>query len=279
MGFLLGAIFCNIFMTFVLKYAEMDQAYSRGGTLSFNYLLATGISYYQVARGPMPLTSGATGVLGMGLCNGVLFILALYLIQKSIALNDASLTSTFNRMGIFIPTLASILFFKERPTGIQGLGLALAMTCIVLLVFLRKKKSPDYKTLIYLLVTSGCIDLLNKIFSVYWGEAYKNHYVFYTFAGALLVSLVVNGRKKTKYRVKDMVYGFFIGLPNQINNLMLVKATILLPGYLVFPGYSGGIIILVNLTNYLLFKKKLGPKELAISLLLVFSLVLIGSSL
>ena len=61
--------------------------------------------------------------------------------------------------------------------------------------------------------------------------------------------------------VQDVLIGIGVGIPNQLTTLLLLRAAAFLPAYIVYPTYSAGLIIIVNIINYLAFKETLSKKQ------------------
>ncbi|MDO5037397.1 MAG: EamA/RhaT family transporter [Tissierellia bacterium] len=265
-------------MTFAIKRSEARED-NRYGVLIFNYLLAILMSYGQLG-GAHPLLPAQEGFLTFGLAglNGILYMVSLFLLQYSIRKNGPPLTSTFNRLGVLIPTLASIFVFMERPSFPQGIGLALAFGAILMINGGESvKKGGSRLALLALLVLGGSIDLLSKIFHTYGNSAYTDHYMFYTFVVSFVIAVVLFIKEGQALTRSEVISGVLIGIPNQLCSLSLLKAAALLPAYFVFPVNSAGIILLVNLVNYFVFKEKLTSKEMGATGLIVLALFFLNA--
>lgn len=81
------------------------------------------------------------------------------------------------------------------------------------------------------------------------------------------------GGKVTK---KDIFVGIIVGIPNELAALLLLKAAGLLPAYLVYPCYSAGVILAVNILNLLVFREFLSKREYVATGIIAVALVLIN---
>ena len=101
--YLLSAIAANLIMTFLMRYSEHHDD-NRYALNIWNYLAGTLISIIFL-KDKSVIFSGDFITLFLGIINGIGFVTALVLIQISIRRNGAPLTTTFNRLGILIPTI------------------------------------------------------------------------------------------------------------------------------------------------------------------------------
>ena len=118
-------------MTFVMKYSESHSGNRYGVTL-FNYLTGSVIGYFQMDDKTL-IVGGSDGIFTfmMSSIHAVFIVAVLLILQASINKNGAPLTSTFNRMGILIPTIASAILFGEIPSWLQIVGIGLAIFAII----------------------------------------------------------------------------------------------------------------------------------------------------
>ena len=82
--------------------------------------------------------------------------------------------------------------------------------------------------------------------------------------------------KNRNFSLKDAVVGGVTGIPNTFILYFSIKAVESLPAYIVFPAYSAGVILVVNVVNYLLFKEKLSKEEKIATVMVAVALILIN---
>ena len=79
--------------------------------------------------------------------------------------NGTPISTTFNRLGVLIPTVFSILLFGERPQIVQIAGIALAVSAIIYINSGKgNKESEPYK-----------IDEASHS-HLFWSGAYRSQY-------------------------------------------------------------------------------------------------------
>ncbi len=276
MLFLFGAIAANLCMTFLMKYVE-NHGCHRYAVNIWNYLAGAIFSFFLLKDKSQLFVPDGGVNLALGALNGFLFVVALVFIQMSIARNGAPLTTTFNRLGVLIPTIGSAFLFAEIPGAFQIAGLALAIIAIIYMNGGGKEEKPTFMFgLIFIFTLGGVIDLISKGYSQYYGEKEQNLFVMYTFFFAMLVSIVIFLRSRQKMTVKDAIIGVGIGIPNQLTTLLVLYAATKLPAYVVYPTYSAGLIILVNAINYVVFREKLSKRQYIATAMIGVALILIN---
>lgn len=274
MIYLAGAIASNICMTFVMKYSESHGG-NRYALNIWNYLAGTIFSFLLLESKFMLFTNGDGFTLGLSTFNGLLYVLGLIAMQVSIARNGAPLTATFTKLGILIPTIVSALLFAEIPGTLQIIGLSFSIFAIIYMNGGAKEERPSFMLgLILNFLIGGTVDTISKIYSRGHNSEQQTIFVMYTFLFALLVSTFFFLRSKTKMSCKDALFGICCGIPNQLTTLFLLRAASGLPAYIVYPTCSAGVILFVNIINYLVFKEKLTKRQYAatgfIGLALIF---------
>jgi len=245
--------------------------------LAVNYLMCLFLSFLHT--GPGNLLSQLPGMpltLGMGLFNGILYLSGFVLLQISMRKNGVVLSSTFMKLGLLVPMVASVLLFREVPGALQIFGFCLALAAIVLINYEKGAAKKGSVLLPVLLLVVGVGDTMSKIFEVYGNEALSSHFLLFTFASAFVCSVLMVLLKKEKLTKAELFYGLLIGVPNFYSAKFLLMALGHLPAILVYPCFSAGSLLLVTLTGVLAFREKLKLRQwLALGMILV-SLILLN---
>lgn len=264
MLYLIIAVLSNTFMTFIIRLSEKEKS-NRFNVNTFNYLFGGILAYFVIQRESVFSFSGDyIYTLLLAVVNAVLYIACLYLMQVNMKKNGAPLTTTYNRLGLLIPILVSVILFKEYPNQMQIIGCILAIFSIY---YINKKDKTDGNAsvspflLIALFLAGGMVDTLAKIYGHFGSSYLQGHFIFYTFIFSFIFSIILSIKSIKNLSKKEILIGFFIGIPNQITTLAQLKAVAVLPAYLVFPAYSISVILLVNFVNFLFFKEKLTMRQ------------------
>ena len=242
----------------------------------WNYLAGSLISLLLLQDKSL-IWSGNAVTWGAGVVNGIGFLAALVLLQISIRRNGAPLTTTFNRLGILIPTILSIFLFDEIPQIIQMAGLLLCIFAIIFMNSGDRSERPDFNVgLILVFLLGGTLDTISKIFSRYNNADSQTCFVLYTFLAAFVISILLFFKKEPRMSLQDALIGIGVGIPNQLCTLFLLRAASRLPAYIVYPTYSASLILLVNIINYLVFRETLNRRQYIATGIIGLGVVLIN---
>ena len=289
MLFLVLASLCSAVLTLVLKLFREPKG-NRFGIILGNYLTCMLIAFWQLPQKDR-LFSVSSSTLLMSVIGGFLFVAGLVLMQTSVAANGAALTAAFSKLGLIVPLLISFLFFREIPSVMNALGLALAAGAIWLLNTGEKSKQDaasgssarERGSLAILLLTPlacGGSESMAKIFSRLGKLEEDSCYFFFLFLTAALLTFILSVFKKKKsgksLLLPELAAGILAGVPNYFSSYFLLKALLDLPASVAYPVFSVGSILIVTAAGALLFREKLGRRQLAGLGLILMALILLN---
>lgn len=277
--FLILAIICSASLTIALKIFRSD------GDNRFAILLGNYISCIIIGSVMLTDTSSVFRIqpttLVCGTIAGFLFVAGLVLMQQSIEVNGASLTSAFSRLGLIVPLIISMLFFGERPSWMQLVGLLIALSAMWIL-----KGSDDANNhaatglLLLVLMAGGFADGMAKIFEQVGSRSQDDLYIFFVFviAGLLTTFLLLKEYKHSgkTVRMKDFLAGFLVGVPNYFSSSLLLKTLAYIPAFLAYTVFATGTILTVTLISVLLLKEKLGRPQIIGLFMITAALILLN---
>lgn len=302
MFYLMLAIICSASIALIFKYTEKINA-NRYVITSANYFIAFAISLFMIVyKGllsginrelsfaeDVSLLSGNSGHilssyssilwgLIIGGIFGSFFFLSFVYYQKSINENGVGISGTIAKLGILIPMIFSIVIWKEFPSSIQWVGIILSLVSILIVNLSQKSlEKLDIKpTIILLFLFGGMAEFSNKFYQKYALNEYKDIFLFALFFVAFLISIFYTFRKKGAITKKDILTGFAVGIPNLFSSYFLILSLATLKTSVVFPIYSAGSIVLINIGGFLIFKEKIARKNQVAIVLTVIALVLIN---
>lgn len=280
MFFLILTIASHTLVMFAMRFTESNSGNRYAATV-FTYITCAILSFALMEDKTMYYPgSEYLFMLGMSAFNGICMTAGMLLCRLSMGVNGTPISTTFNRLGVLIPTLSSILFFHEIPKAVQVVGIALAITAIVYINSGKEERKNNHiksvKLLILIFVVGGMIDLNTKIYEIYGDVAMKGQYIFFTFVFCIIVSLIVMMAKERRFSKQDMLVGAATGVPNTFILYFSLRAVSVLPAYIVFPAYSAGVILLVNIFNYFVFRESLSKQEKIATGLVAIALILIN---
>ena len=282
MLYLIIATCASSLVTISLRVFQKESG-NRYGILLGNYLVCVLISFLRLPEYSLAVR-GSFVTLLCGIVGGALFVAALVAMQTSIRLSGATLTAVFTKLGLLVSIGVSVLVFGERPGILQILGIILAVTALVLINMdgdeAGEGTSPHTVSLLLTMLLGGCASIMAKVFAQVGSRSEDELYYFYLFGTAAVLTFVLALHEKRTHgfplRMREMLSGITVGVPNYFSSFFLLEALVALPAFFVYPVNSVGSILLISFAGVLLFHERhSGRQKLGILLVLV-SLVLLN---
>ena len=264
MIFLILAIICSVAITIIMRIGT-ERVKGNRSMLAMNYLMCLALGIINAGPGnlfPSVPMLGAT--IGFGAINGALFLGGFVMLQFCIKRNGMVLSSLFMKLGLLVPLLISIVFFRENPSLLQWLGFVMAIAAIILINSedVGTNKGGRFGiTLIILLLLGGSCDGTNKIFEELFPVELSPQFLLYTFAFALIYCLLLVIKERERIGKSEIIYGFLIGIPNYYCSRFLLLSLSRVPAVIVYPSFSVATILFVTLIGIFTFKEKLSPRR------------------
>ncbi|MBQ1258012.1 MAG: EamA family transporter [Clostridia bacterium] len=270
MLFLILSIVSSTLITVFMRISE-GKSKNEISLLSMNYLSCCLLSYlFMENKTLFPRESAVSTVLYLGVIGGVLYLASFLLLKWNVRKNGVTLPATFMKLGVLVPTVLAAVIFREKLHAATVLGILLALVAILLLKEKSSEKAKNTFGLILLLAGGGMADAMSKIFEETAPQSLSNHFLFYIFFVALLLSAGLVIVKKQKYHPYDVAFGLLIGIPNYFSSRFLLLSLRDIPAVVAYPTFSAGTIILVAVLGKILFKESFTKKKLiALSVILV----------
>ena len=167
---------------------------------------------------------------------------------------------------VLVPIGVSVAFLGERPSWLQGAGIALAVAAAVAMNGLPKGEEARARGRLFLpllltLLFNGCSDSMSKIFAYAGRREEDGLFVFFIFFFAGLFTLVLLLRQRKGLALRDVLLGALVGVPNFCASRLLLAALTRLPAFVVYPCYSVGAILVISLCSVLLFHERLSRRQ------------------
>ena len=265
MIYLILAVLASTMVSVVMRLST-GKVKNNMSMLAANYVVCTALSAVNAGGHILTPMEALPATVGMGIINGVLYLLAFLLLHYNMKRNGVVLASTFMKLGLLVSMAVSVIFFREMPGVIQWIGFAIAIGAIILINY---EKGGDTGAaggqmwLIVLLVVAGLGDAMAKVFDTYGDTAYSGQFFIYTFFFDLLACLFLLVKNGEKPSMKEIGYGLALGVPNFFSARLLLKSIEHLPAVLVYPTVSVAIILVVTMVGLVFFKEKLKARQLA----------------
>ena len=267
-----------LFSALIAVVMRLSQRFSRNNItmLAANYVMCTAAAAV-LAGGVIPSGEGAALTMGMGAFCGVLYLLGFVLLQWNVRRSGVVLSSTFQKLGVLVPTIAAMTVFGEEVRLVQLLGIGVAIAGILVMQDRAGKADRGgFIGLMTLLLCGGSGDVMSKVYQTFGNPALGNYYLVFTFGMALLLCIVLCAVKKQSVTLPDVLCGFALGIPNYLASRFLLRALGELPAVVVYPTFSVATIIVVTLAGVLLFQEKLEKRKLLAIGIILGALVLLN---
>lgn len=257
------SVLSSSLVSIVMRLSSSRVKYNLG-MLTMNYIVCSLLAgLFGGFSGAFALSNPQIGAaLAMGTANGVLYLAGFMLMQLNIRKNGVVLSSIFQKLGLLVTLVVSVVFYREIPTILQNSGFVLAVFAIVLMNYRKGSGNVGSRGgLVAMLLACGLGDAMAKVFTESGLAALESQFLFYTFAVAMGLCLVCMTVKDQKIGVWEAVFGFLIAVPNFFSSKFLLGALESLSAVIVYPVFSVGTILVVTLTGVLAFRERLSGRQ------------------
>lgn len=277
MFYLILAITSSVLVSFVMKIS-VDRIDNNISMLASSYITCMFLTFLYLYPWKINVEARGTGTaVILGIIAGSLLLAGFVLLQFNVRVNGVVLSAAFAKLGVLVPTVLSIVFFKEIMEAGQIIGFALALTAIVLIHFEKGQENAGFKTgLLLLLLCNGAADAMAKIYEQLGNPQLKDEYLCITFIVASVLSTLLAVKKGQKITRKDVLWGMLLGIPNYYSVRFLMKALETIPAVIAYPTYSVATIIVLSMCGALLFGEKLSRRQKISAGIILIALVLLN---
>lgn len=277
MFFLILAILSSAMVSIVMRLST-DKVSANLSMLATNYFVCSLLgAVYGGFKLVVPQVDGFSVTVWLGLLSGVLYLAGLVMFQTNTRTKGIVLSSVFMKLGLLVPIAASVLLFHEIPTHSQIAGFCIAVVAIVLINLKKDGNRRGFGFgLIVMLLLSGGADVMAKVFDVFGPAQLSALYLFYTFATAFVLCVVLVVHKKERPGFQELLYGTLIGIPNFFSAKFLLAALTKLPAVVVYPSFSVATMLIVTLTGVAVFRERLSKVQWAALAAIIAALILLN---
>ncbi len=296
MLFLALAVACSLAIAVVFKVAERHDL-DRTALLTVNYLAAALLAVALLE----PTNAITPGLVGLGVAQGVLFIVGFWLFSLAIREAGMGLAAGVMRLSVAVPFLASWLIWAEVPSTWQIVGLALAGAAFFL-VARPSAQAPSERPpahlgteageagsgrtlgiLALLFASGGLVDLNMKVFNESFGGPdgiSLRMFLLVVFGVAFAVgalAVVASGVRSGRWPTRQAwLWGVGLGIVNYGSAEFLLRALEVVPGPVAFPVNSVAIVLGAALIGRVVWSEQLSRANLAGLALAAVALVLLA---
>lgn len=266
-----------ISMTACLVYELLKKSYTKRYENTFyQYLFVVATSFVAIiVFSCFGFKKASSFTIWLGIAFGCATLIQLVAFLSALKNGPLSYTSIITAFSTVIPVLAGCIFWKEKISVLQIIGMVLMCVSILLSVLKNEKGKKANKSwyvyCVILFVCTGSIGVMQKIHqkSDYAGQS--NMFLLVAFLCSLCLSSVISFAtyKKNKTVCEKttspvwvfIVIAFVCGICCAFNNKLNLYLTGQINGAILFPLLNGGGAVLTTTFSVLLFKEKLSVKQ------------------
>ena len=277
--FLILAIFFSSGVAITMKAANARKL-RLGQFLAVNYVVCLlALLTWSIWNKPV---SNSIFIWCLGIFVGVMYVLSLWLFNRSISLTGLALSTTLMRLSSALPTLGSLILFAEHTNPYQVLGLILAFACLPLAskepVRFGRTGKEALKGMLWgmlLFAVYGLTDFTFKIQAELEPLNNPGSFMAVIFGTALLLTFpqLFKGTRPGK---QCLFWGGVLGTSNVLTTYFWIRTLAHLPGSVAYPLLGLGVIALTTLASLLIWHEKLRPANYVFLALASVSVFLIN---
>lgn len=208
-----------------------------------------------------------------GVVYGVVNASFLLFKMEALASGSISITSLIGCSALIIPTIFGTLYWHEKFTILQGVGLiALLVSLFYCVSPKRSPQKPTFKWMIFCLLFFIAASLTSITFKFHQkssvGSDVASMMVISAGVSALILSIAafiyngVKGEKVPKLGGVSLLYLIPCALVSCLYNRLNIFLTGAMDSIIFFPVFNGSIILFASLAGYILFREKLSKVQL-----------------
>lgn len=229
-------------------------------------------------RHPAPTT------LLYSLIYAVLLLSAQYCYTSALKKGNIGICSTVYSLGFIFPTLSGSLFWNERLTVLNIIGILMVIPTIVVSGIPASKNGQQKRIDTYIIpmiaamLSSGGLGIMQKVQQNSPYPEQKNSFVMLAFALtgiiSFLISLFAKGEPQKNFG-KRLIFGCGIGVAFGLCNLLNTILAGQLDSAVFFPVLNIGTILFSIMSGIIFYKEKISRNVLIVLLLGIISILLI----
>jgi multidrug transporter EmrE-like cation transporter len=251
-----------------------------GQFLAINYIVCLlSLLVFSIWQAP---SKNSPFIWCLGLFVGVMYVLSLWLFNRSISATGLALSTTLMRLSSALPTLGSLILFAEKTNPYQMIGLILAFACLPLAskepLRLGQAGKEAWKGMLWgmlLFSVYGMTDFTFKIQAELEPLTNPSSFMATIFGTALLLT-IPQLFKGARPSTSCIFWGVVLGTTNVLTTYFWIRTLVHLPGSVAYPTLGLGVIALTTLASLLIWREKLRSANYAFLVLASTSVLLIN---
>jgi len=260
----------------------------RFGTKNFflvQFSLFSGGSIVVFLTQRVSLSSVAPIMVVYALIYGILLILAQWCYTVALSCGNVAICSTIYSLGFIFPTLSGVLFWDEKTSFLNILGILCVIPAVIISGMKKtttQNKNSDNNYIIPLIVSmlsAGGLGIMQKIQQSSQYAEQKPEFVLIGFIFASVVSFIFFIFAKSaqdKNRVKKIFMSASAGVCFGGCNLLNTTLAGRLDSAVFFPVYNISVILISIVLSFVIFKERLSKREFVVLSLGILSIFLLN---
>ena len=215
----------------------------------------------------------------------ILLLSAQYCYTCALKKGNVGICSTIYSLGFIFPTLSGSLFWNERLTELNIIGILMVVPTIIVSGMPASKNGQQKNINTYIIplisamLSSGGLGIMQKVQQNSHYPEQKNFFVISAFALAgtisFLISLFAKREPQIKIGRKKLIFGAGIGVAFGLCNLLNTILAGQLDSAVFFPVLNIGTIFFSIVSGIIFYKEKISRNDLIAFLLGIISILLI----
>lgn len=236
-----------------------------------NYAVAATVSLALLLHSPAP---ASPAVVLYGIINGAQYQMTFLLMYAMLSMTGVAVMTSFLRLSVFIPTIASIAIWSEFPSPIQAVGLVLTAFALPLLGTAASRRAPaqwrSWRPVVLIVTTmlmSGAGLLAAKAFSELHLETQRPVYLVAAYGTATLLSLLTWPLRPRLERTPStrgiwpaLALGAITGLCNIGQLAAFLRGLAVVPGIIAFPVTAAGGLLVVTVFGRIAWNERIAGR-------------------
>ena len=215
---------------------------------------------------------------------GILLLSAQNCYTSALKKGNIGICSTIYSLGFIFPTLSGNLFWNERLTGLNIIGILMVVPTIIVsgMPASKNEQQKNINTyiipLISAMLSSGGLGIMQKVQQNSHYPEQKNFFVISAFALAGTISFLISLFAKREPQIKigrKLIFGAGIGVAFGLCNLLNTILAGQLDSAVFFPVLNIGTIFFSIVAGIIFYKEKISRNDLIAFLLGIISILLI----
>ena len=286
MIYLFASVLCSTILIVILKLFPKFQVVSLLGIV-VNYLTCV---VFGMCLDRVPVDSlfllPQFSWFGIAVGLGFLFISIFNLSAISSQSLGIGITSMSMKLGLIVPIMVGIFFYKEPYTWVTLTGIVLALIAVVLSSIQQGSQKISHIGLMVLplvvFVGSGFCDVgvqvaYNSYLKPSDNALFSISLFLIAFVIGLVVYLVLLLMKKTRFTWQSLIAGIILGIPNYLSIYFIILA-LGKSGYsssVIMPVANISVVALSSLVGLFIFKERLSKINTAGIVLAIIAIILL----